>query len=341
MTKQYVGYITAPSSKKLKNPDFDIHAHVKQQEQMLSNFLTNHNTIDIKKVFIELGDNKRSRHPFPELENAIQFAIEHKCILVIAHIHNLTSNRAFTQQIERYLNAHPHDPTFTPEIYCCDQPYIKTDNFKAIVSHSLQQKKMHGELIKAGLHRSSCKSGNPNAVNIINQVNRPKIDNAIIFALVLAPVVHYYQSKGLSQRQMVNQLNQDNFTAPEGGKWVLSQLQKVLSRIKINEAAIRLEKQITQYTEKGLTHEQMAEQFNSLSIPMPKGNEWTAELITTLQERIEQIQNIIEFHEFVIHLSPILEKYHIDDLNEDVFVNELQMANIEIPKSYYNQASDH
>ena len=36
---------------------------------------------------------------------------------------------------------------------------------------------------------------------------------------------------------MVKYLNDEGFTAPEGGRWVLSQLQKVLERVKLNELA--------------------------------------------------------------------------------------------------------
>lgn len=340
VTNRYVGYISAPNAKQCKAANFDYSNHIKQQEKILSSFFSNKQIFEAPKTFIELGDNRRSRHPFPELEKAIQYAVEHKCILVIAKIQTLTSNRSFAELIDNYLCSHSKDFEFKPDIYCCDQPFIRGENFTAIVSHSMQQKKMHGELIKAGLNRSNCKSGNPNAVNIINQVNKPKIDSAIVFALTLSPVINYYQSQGLSQRQMVNQLNDDGFTAPEGGKWVLSQLQKVLNRIKFNEAAIALEKQVNQFKERNLNDEQICHQLNSLSVPAPKGKEWTEELVQKIKERIRQIHNIIEFHEFIINLSPILDKYHIDELNEDVFANELQLADINIPSSYYNPEND-
>ncbi len=293
------------------------------------------------KTFIELGDNKRSRHPWPELEDAIQYAVENKAYLLIGNVNNLTHNLAFAKLIDTYLNSHKNELDFTPEIYCCDQPYIKKENFKAIATHSMQQRKMHGELIKAGLNKSNCKSGNPNALNIINKVNKPKIDNAIVFALTLAPIIHHYQLKGLSQRKLVVQLNEDGFTAPEGGHWVLSQLQKVLKRIKLNESALSLEKQIDKLQEQGLNNEHIADRFNSLDVPAPIGSSWSSELITKLQERMKQIQDIIEFHEFVLNLSPILEKYHIDELNEDVFANELQLANIDIPTAFYSGNAAH
>tara|TARA_R110002110_G_scaffold33533_1_gene114823 strand:- start:142057 stop:143094 length:1038 start_codon:yes stop_codon:yes gene_type:complete len=340
VTSNYVAYISTDTKKKDDSGHSCCNEQLADQESRIDKFLLEKNSNTGKavllKTFIELGDNKRSRHPWPELEDAIQYAIENKAYLLIPDIKNLTNNASFAGLIESYLSSHSNDPSFTPDIYCCDKPYIKKENFKAIVTHSEQQRKMHGELIKEGLTRSNCKSGNPNAINIINKVNKPKIDNAIVFALALAPIINYYQLQGLSQRKLVAQLNEDGFTAPEGGHWVLSQLQKVLKRIKVNESALSLEQQIETLKTKNLNNKDISQRFNELDIPAPIGNSWSAELITQLEERLQQIHNIIEFHEFVINLSPILEKYHIDDLNEDVFANELQLANINIPTSFYS-----
>jgi hypothetical protein len=97
------------------------------------------------------------------------------------------------------------------------------------------QRKLHGQLIREGLKMTSAKSGNPNAAEVISKVNKPKIDVAIVFADLLQPIIADYKRKGYSQRQMVKTLNEEGFTAPEGGKWVLSQLQKVLDRVRLNE----------------------------------------------------------------------------------------------------------
>jgi len=341
VTTVYVAYIATNTKNKISNASNRSSDSFSKQESDIQKFFLNHDPSTLLKTFIELGDNKRSRHPLPELENAIQYALEHKAYLLLGNVNNFIHNPAFAKLIDTYLYSHQNDVDFIPEIYCCDQPYIKKENFKAISNHMMQQRKRHGDLIKAGLDRSNCKSGNPNAINIINKVNRPKIDNAIVFALMLAPIVHHYQLKGLSQRKLVMQLNEDGFTAPEGGHWVLSQLQKVLKRIKLNESALSLEKKISLLEERGFNDEQIAEHFNSLDIPTPIDSSWSPDMVVKLKKRIKQIQDIIEFHEFVLNLSPILEKYHIDELNEDVFANELQLAKIDIPAAFYTGGATH
>lgn len=290
------------------------------------------------KTFVESGDNhQRHRHRWPELEAAVTYCLENRANLIIAEIRNLTSNDAFAKQIlrligeTRYKEDIPAE-TFSAEFYCCDQPFIKKDNFAVLVEHARKQRELHGQLIKAGLSRTTAKSGNPHASDVIIKVNKPKIDNAIVFALMLQPIISSYRTKGYSQRQMVSALNEEGFTAPEGGHWVLSQLQKVLDRIKMNESALTLEKQFLEYKARKLSNTAIAEHLNKVGVPAPKGKAWTDEIVENVSERIKQLHDIIRFNDFVIELMPILEKYHIDELTEDVFTLELQQAGVVIPQ---------
>ena len=336
-TENFVAYIVAPTKKK-NSLLTDINEFIATQESTVKKFIQQKNG-QLTKIFIELGDNRRSRHPWPELESAIAFAIASNAHLVISEINHLTANTSFTEQIFKFID-HASTPNATTELqlYCCDQAYIQLDNFKAIVAHAKQQRKFHGQLIKEGLKRSHSKSGNPNAIHVINKVNKPKIDNAIVFSLILAPVISAYRLQGLSQRKMVSRLNEEGFTAPEGGLWVLSQLQKVIYRITVNETALSLEHQCSKLRELDQTTEEIAEQFNKLSISCPfQDNKWLPENIVEIEERAKLIHEILELHEFILTLTPILEKYHVDELNEDVFANELQSAGIEIPETFYRR----
>lgn len=334
-TENFIAYIAAPTKKK-NSLSTDVNEFITTQESTVKKFIQQKNG-ELIKIFIELGDNRRSRHPWPELESAIAFAIASNAHLVISEINQLTANTSFAEQIFKFIDyASTTNATKELQLYCCDQAYIQRDNFKAIVAHAKQQRKFHGQLIKEGLTRSHSKSGNPNAIHVINKVNKPKIDNAIVFSLILAPVISAYRLQGLSQRKMVSRLNEEGFTAPEGGMWVLSQLQKIIYRISINETALSLEHQCSKLRKLGETTEEIAEQFNKLSISCPfQDNKWLPENILEIEERAKLIHEILELHEFIITLTPILEKYHIDELNEDVFANELQSAGIEIPETFY------
>lgn len=333
----FAAYLIAPVSR--GNPQLMFSSqNLNNQEQKIQAYLQANPNRVLTKSFVEIGDNKRQRHRWPELKKAIEYCIQNKTNLIIAEIRNLTNNESFTDLILTMIQ--PKDPNaFIPDIHCCDQPFITRHNFPAIVEHASEQRKIHGELIKAGLSRTSAKSGNPHASEVITKVNKPKIDNAIIYALLLQPIVYTYQTKGYSQRRMVTALNEEGILAPEGGKWVLSQLQKVLDRIKINDTALALEKAFKQYEMKGLNIEQIAAVLNSENIPAPKGKIWTAEMADAIHKRIKQIHDILKFNELVIELSPVLNKYHVDEMNEEVLLEELKHIGVKIPPTMLNNGT--
>lgn len=329
-THAYVGYVILPARRGNEQMLFSNQA-LTNQEKRIQDFLAKTPNAQLLKTFMETGDHQKHRHRWPRLQEAIQYCKEHQAHLVIGEIRNLSGNETFSELIFELFNDE-NKSNFKTEIYCCDQPLITRENFAVLVEHAKKQKELHGQLIKAGLSRTTAKSGNPHAADVISKVNKPKIDNAIVFALMLQPVINDYHAKGYSQRKMVSRLNEEGFTAPEGGPWVLSQLQKVLDRIKMNESALTLEKQLIEYRSRKMNDKAIAELLNKLSVPPPKGDYWDLETVEKVSERVKQIHDIIRFNEFVIELMPILSKYHIDELTEDVFTQELQMIGVNIPR---------
>lgn len=338
----YVAYQINPPRRSGQEMFFSDHM-ISRQQKNIQEFLAQKSNAKLVKTFIESSDIQRSKSNWHQLKEAIDYCLEHHAHLIIGEIRNLTHNDTFTEQILRLINPDnaPNLNGFEPQIYCCDQPFIGRDNFHAIVEHARKQKEFHGQLIKQGLSRSTAKSGNPHALEVITKVNKPKVDNAILFALMLQPIISDYMRKGYSQRRMVQALNDEGFTAPEGGPWVLSQLQKVLERIKINEAALTLEKQFLEYRNRNKASSEIAEQLNKLGVPSPKGERWEEDIVDNVSERIKQLHDIIRFNEFVIELMPILEKYHIDEFTEEVLANELKTAGITLPShiSLVNEAT--
>lgn len=51
------------------------------------------------------------------------------------------------------------------------------------------------------------------------------------FATKLRPMIYSMQARGLTQREMANELNSIGVPAPRGGEWRHSQVQRVLSRL--------------------------------------------------------------------------------------------------------------
>jgi len=330
----YVAYLIAPARATQGAMLFSQQA-LAQQEKRIQDFMQQHPGAKILKTFIESSELSRPRHRWPVLEEAVSFCLEHQTPLLIAEIRNLTSNDAFAKLIHRLLGtdrARSDAAYHHGDIYCCDQPFITKDSFAALAEHAKQQKILHGELIKAGLSRTTAKSGNPHASDVITKVNKPKIDNAIVYALMLQPIIADYQERGYSQRKMVSALNEEGFTAPEGGHWVLSQLQKVIERIRMNEAALSLEQRFLEYRARHYDDATIADMINKLSIPSPKGKEWDEQMVIKVSERIKQIHEIIRFNEFVIELMPILEKYHVDQLTPDTLMSEIEAAGVVVPQ---------
>jgi hypothetical protein len=287
---------------------------LQQQENSLQSFLSDHTEYELLNTFLELGDSKTQRLKWPELKKAIDYCIKHEADLVLTEIKNLTANPTFSSLLLKLVNE-------SRELFCCDQPFINAHTLLAVIEHAKVQRSQHGALIKAGLQRSHAKSGNPHAIEEINRVNRPKIAQAIIYSLLLHPIIEEYAQRGYSQRKMVEMLNLEGFTAPEGGKWVLSQLQKMLERIKVNQTALFLESRLNQELEQGLSEAQIAERLNQeQKIMPPRGKEaWTDDLVSSIHKRSVQIRDILKFNQLIIELTPVLNQYHIDEITETIF----------------------
>ncbi|MEY3182911.1 MAG: hypothetical protein RLZ35_896 [Pseudomonadota bacterium] len=251
--------------------------------------------VQIVAHYCEMIEIRRANR-WPVLQKAIELCKKNQATLLIAELGTLASNESFTQLI---LSANV-------PFHCCDQPFVDRNILEALHKHAQVQKKLHGELIRKGLQSTSAKSGNPNAAEVIGKVNKPKIDTAILFAFLLEPIVQNYKAKGYSQRQMVKYLNDEGFTAPEGGRWVLSQLQKVLERVKLNDLAQQVRKTFPELSQEKLTTTEMAEKLNTANIPALKRSGWNDIQVKKLLHRIEQIEDIATMNQLFIQLIPIL-----------------------------------
>lgn len=259
-------------------------------------FLENHHPKpDILEHHHETVEARRSTR-WPALTQAIVACQQQEATLLIAELGTLASNESFTQLLLQ---------SGVP-FHCCDQPFVNQTILEALHKHAQVQKKLHGKLIREGLKLTSAKSGNPNAAEVINKVNKPKIDSAILFAFLLQPIIQDYKSKGYSQRQMVKALNDEGFTAPEGGRWVLSQLQKVLDRVRLNELAQRATSLLPDCRNKNLNATQIAHQLNEQSLPSLKRGGWDESQVEKLLHRVQQIEEISLINRFILQLLPVL-----------------------------------
>lgn len=289
------------------------------QQQAIQDFFTaKQPAAEHVASFVETPDSRRTAK-WPELQKALEACQHRNATLLIAELGTLTSNEIFAKLL---LDS-------GIKFHCLDQPFVNQTILEALSKHAQVQRKLHGKLIREGLKMTSAKSGNPNAAEVISKVNKPKIDTAIVFALLLQPIILDYRRKGYSQRQMVKTLNDEGFTAPEGGKWVLSQLQKVLDRVRLNEVAAEAKALMQQYkSETSLV--KIAEALTDKGIQALKKGPWDEAQVKKLQERINQIEEIELINRFVLHLLPVLHDYRRKGFKASEMLQEFHQAGLRI-----------
>ncbi len=317
----YVTYYVAPQTKfganrrEHANPQS---TGASQPNEAIQDFRNRHPHAEIIDSYTEIPENRRTAK-WPELQKALALCRQRNASLLIIELGTLANNDSFSQIL---LNA-------AIPFQCFDQPFVNQTILEALSKHAEVQRKLHGKLIREGLKLTSAKSGNPKAAEVIGRVNKPKIDTAIVFAFLLDPIIQDYRRKGYSQRQMVKTLNEEGFTAPEGGKWVLSQLQKVLDRVRLNEIATELKTHVDTLPLLS-TPEDIAELFNSKAIPPLKQPLWDESQVKKLCDRVEQIKDITFINGFVLNLLPLLHEYRNQRLSPVTMLMELQQAGLPI-----------
>lgn len=289
-----------------------------QQQALQDFFSSKHQNAVQAASFVETPDSRRTAK-WPELQKALEACKTRNATLLIAELGTLTSNEIFAKLL---LDS-------GVKFHCLDQPFVNQTILEALSKHAQVQRKLHGKLIREGLKMTSAKSGNPNAAEVISKVNKPKIDTAIVFALLLQPIILDYRRKGYSQRQMVKTLNDEGFTAPEGGKWVLSQLQKVLDRVRLNEVATEV-KSLVKELKADDNLAQIAETLTAKEIPALKRGPWDEAQVKKLIDRIKQIEEIETINRFVLHLLPLLHDYRHKGLTPAEMLQEFHKAGITI-----------
>lgn len=273
--------------------------------------------------YVEPRDKRQKK--FPELEKALLACREHNACLLIARLENLTRFDAF---IEALLHT-------DIDFICIDQPTVTHDTLPAVVEYVRQLRMLHSARIRRGLEetvaRLGTKLGSPKCMKEIVKVNKPKSESAIMFALILAPIIATYRRKGFSQRKMVDSLNHEGFTAPEGGHWVLSQLQKVLERIELNNVALNSAEPLREFSTQNHTDEQIIQGLTAIPIRAPGGGVWDSTKLVQVRERIELIKEIGDFNRFIVEVYPqMVELEQLGRSAQDV-ANAFNQKGIKVP----------
>lgn len=307
---------------------------LEQQKNEFSNWLANQQrSLEVSCEFVDSYLKKSKPKHFPELAKAVDYCVTHHAKLVIVKLNGLINQEEFSN-----LLATPN-----LDFVCVDKQLVTPAALSVVRQYVSQQSKQHSANIKKGLKLTNRKLGNPNAAKAILPFNKIKTENSVFFALLLEPIIAEYVQKGYSQRKMVNELNQAGILAPEGGKWVLSQLQKVLKRVAINNAALDLSTEIEKQNYSDYSAADLISALNQSNYKSPsQPNEaWTEHLLNISKERHQTIDAVIELYDFMQRVAvkvhnDVTQGQSLDDIANNLNKDGYFVPQALLPTSYHS-----
>ena len=174
-------------------------------------------------VEVETGKGANALDKRPKLRAALEICRKQGATLIIAKLDRLARNVHFVSGLLEtgcdFVAADmPQANKVMIQMHAVMSEWER-DQISVRTKAALAAAKARG--VKLGVAGSS---------NLERNIEERKIA-ANIFALKLAGVIQGFRASGLSQRAMVNQLNQIGIRAANGGEWSLIQLQRVIIKI--------------------------------------------------------------------------------------------------------------
>jgi DNA invertase Pin-like site-specific DNA recombinase len=195
------------------------------QEQQVEMYLQSKPDAEIIDTFTEIDSGRKANRI--ELNNAVALAKKYKATLLVAKLDRIARNvRLFLELLD------------TVNIEFTDLPNLGNGTDARLVLTQLSafaewEASKISERTKSALQ---AKKARGEAMGImgkenIKATNGKRKEQADAFAIQLAPML-LALIKDMSQRQLVEYLNQQNVKSPTGKEWRLNSLQNVLKRAK-------------------------------------------------------------------------------------------------------------
>ncbi len=191
------------------------------QKKTVMDYLNGRNW-DLLREFTEIetgkGSNALSKRAV--LKEAITFAKKNNATLIIAKLDRLARNVLF---IATLLES-------KAKFVCADMPEANSLTIQIMAAMAEYEAKKISERTREALAQAKArgvKLGNPN----LNIDNTMRIVQANNFADNLRQTIQAYINNGLSQRQIVEQLNKTGVKTYKGKDWHLISLQRVIKRL--------------------------------------------------------------------------------------------------------------
>ena len=218
---QFVAYLRVSTDKQgisglgLEAQRAALHAHVSGRGELVAEF-----------VEVESGTNNAR----PELQRALQEAKRKGAVLVIAKLDRLARNVAFIAALlEAGVDIEaadlPHANRFVMHIMAA----VAEEEARAISARTkaaLQAAKARG--VALGAHNPAVREGLEAGQERSIATRKGK---ANAHAATVAPILEDYQRKGLSLRQMAEELNARAIPTARGGQWHATTVRNTLQRV--------------------------------------------------------------------------------------------------------------
>lgn len=179
---------------------------------------------------VETGKGANALARRPQLRAALDACKRNRATLVIAKLDRLARNVHFVSGlIESGV-----------EFVAADMPHA---NKTMIQIHAVMSEHERDEIskrTKAALAAAKARGvelGKAGPANLKPNIEQRQ-DKADAFALRLSGVIEGMKARGLSQRDMVAELNTLGIKAARGGEWTRLQLQRVLKRLEATETGV-------------------------------------------------------------------------------------------------------
>lgn len=195
------------------------------QKEAVSRFIKQSKGAKLLGQFIEVetgkGSNALDRRP--QLRRALEECKKQDAVLVIAKLDRLARNVHFVSGLMESR----------VRFVACDLPEANELTLHIMAAFAEAESKRISERTKEALAQAKArgiKLGKAGWRNLKPNIEKRK-RKAKAFAYRLKGQIEGFRQRGLTQREMIAELNSVGITAPRGGQWSLIQLQRTLARL--------------------------------------------------------------------------------------------------------------
>ncbi len=194
------------------------------QKEAVMNYLNGGNWTLLQELTeVETGKGSNALDKRPMLKAAITCAKQHKAKLIIAKLDRLARNVAFVSALME---------SKVPFV-CADMPEANELTLHIVAAMAEYEGKRISERTKEALHAAKRRGVQLGKVENLSKGNKDRAEKSKQFAEDLKPTLEGYKAKGMTQRQMVEELNKIGVKTSSGKEWKLMTLQRVLKRLGI------------------------------------------------------------------------------------------------------------